>query len=61
VELGNLEIKYPTNGNDAVVFKVYRPNQQFSRALPLADVPMPENIKNFKEIYIQLRFLFLFF
>jgi hypothetical protein len=63
LELGKLIIKYPIDGNDAdkndaVLFKVYQYNQ-YSRALPLTDAPMPENIKNFKEIDIRLHFAFL--
>jgi hypothetical protein len=63
VELGKLKITYQTGGEDydyrtdAVLFKIYQYNQ-LSHALPLADVPMPENIKNFKEIYI--RFILCF-
>jgi hypothetical protein len=56
VELGRLEIKYPNDGNNAVVFKVYR-YDKFSRPLPLTSVPMPEHIKNFEEIYI--RFIYV--
>jgi hypothetical protein len=63
VELGKLKIKSIYGGedyddrNEAVLFKIYQYNQ-LSHALPLADVPMPENIKNFKEIYI--RFILCF-
>jgi hypothetical protein len=58
VELGRLEIKYPNDGNNAVVFKVYR-YDKFSRPLPLTSVPMPEYIKNFEEIYIRFIFVVL--
>jgi hypothetical protein len=61
VELGKLLIKYPIDGddadrNDAVLFKVYQYNR-YSCAQPLADVPMPENIKNFEEISIRFNFV----
>jgi hypothetical protein len=50
VTLGRIRIKLPSNGNDdpAIV--------QTFRELPLGDVPMPDNIKDFTEI--RLRFLF---
>jgi hypothetical protein len=46
VTLGSLEIESSKNGNGSeIVSKGHK--------LPLADVPMPENIKNFKGITLR--------
>jgi hypothetical protein len=59
VEIDSILVIRPTGGNEAVVLKVYQYQNKFiTRALPLTDVPKPENIKNFKAI--SLRFIFVF-
>jgi hypothetical protein len=46
VTLGHLQIESSKNGNGS---EIVLPGQK----LPLADVPMPENIKNFKGITLR--------
>ena len=48
VTLGELWIKWSANGHGPIIIK-----DEQQQELPLADVPMPENIKNFKRIYIR--------
>jgi hypothetical protein len=51
VSLGQLHITSSRNGNVPIVFA----NEE-DRELPLAEVPIPENVKNFESI--RLRFVF---
>jgi hypothetical protein len=54
ITLGSLEIqKYPKNGPPIV--KVYK-NHPVGRRMPLADVPISQNIKNFEKIDLTFAF-----
>jgi hypothetical protein len=54
ITLGPLEIISSINGHGAVTRKVFC----FGPEFPLADAPMPENVKNFE---IWIRFIYLVF
>jgi hypothetical protein len=51
ITLGNLHITTSQNGNEPII-------AQNGRSYPLADVPIPSNVVNFKEI--RLRFAYIF-
>jgi hypothetical protein len=56
VTLGHLHIKLPENVNVPIVIV----NENDRMPLPLADVPIPQNVKNFKSIRIRLVFTIKF-
>jgi hypothetical protein len=47
ITLGKMIIDSSMNGNGPVIY------EGVWDELPLADVPMPENVKNFKEIFLR--------
>jgi hypothetical protein len=47
ITLGHLDIEPSANGSGPVIVKG-------RQELPLADVPMPKNVQNFKHIFIRL-------
>jgi hypothetical protein len=48
--LDDFFIKPSANGNGTAIVEI---NKQLGREMPLADVPMPSNIKNFKRITLR--------
>jgi hypothetical protein len=56
VTLGLLEVRNsPRNGHDHLIVKAYK-NHRLGRELPLADVPISENIEDFEQITLKFAF-----
>jgi hypothetical protein len=57
--IGMLEIVPLTKWNgSAVVVKVTKSNQEQQQEWPLADGPMPTNVKNFRQLTLKFAFLY---